>query len=209
MQKQYRMMASWQNLGERSCIYMCVCVWLCLYLVFKGHMTVTVGFTLHLMPSALSVEIDGTVSCRPKACTHAPFYGEVLLSWRDFMVKWYIKTNCVFHIMYHYSLPTYHQGISWDILYFFRALHNSSLTIAVHSLVSLLSVENIFIIPHRAKEKAEEKKRIFLSSDGDHATLLRVYRACKVGRVSCKVYISNLIEIKCNMLIYCIWRHWL
>eukprot|EP01147_Barroeca_monosierra_P003601 gene3601-6193_t len=51
-------------------------------------------------------------------------------------------------------------------------------------LVSLLSVENIFIIPHRAKEKAEEKKRIFLSSDGDHATLLRVYRACKKAKFS-------------------------
>ncbi|EGD83307.1 Dhx33 protein [Salpingoeca rosetta] len=52
------------------------------------------------------------------------------------------------------------------------------------SLVSLLAVENIFVTPHRAKAKAEAKKRLFLSSEGDHATLLKAFTACKKAKFS-------------------------
>ena len=44
----------------------------------------------------------------------------------------------------------------------------------------MLSVENIFFIPHNMREKANRARAKFASPDGDHTLLLNVWRAWKV-----------------------------
>ncbi len=44
-------------------------------------------------------------------------------------------------------------------------------------MIALLSVDTIFFTPHEQQEEAAEAKRKFLSSDGDHITMLNVLRA--------------------------------
>jgi len=45
------------------------------------------------------------------------------------------------------------------------------------ALIALLSVESIFYSPRQQREQAEEARRKFISSHGDHITLLNVLRA--------------------------------
>ncbi|CAA6661706.1 unnamed protein product [Spirodela intermedia] len=46
-------------------------------------------------------------------------------------------------------------------------------------VVAMLSVESIFYIPHEKLEKAKVAMRCFSSPEGDHTTLINVYRASK------------------------------
>jgi pre-mRNA-splicing factor ATP-dependent RNA helicase DHX15/PRP43 len=47
------------------------------------------------------------------------------------------------------------------------------------SIISLLSVPQIFIRPHSQRKRADEMKNLFAHPDGDHLTLLNVYHAFK------------------------------
>ncbi|KAJ3414817.1 putative ATP-dependent RNA helicase dhr2, partial [Chytridiales sp. JEL 0842] len=49
-------------------------------------------------------------------------------------------------------------------------------TAEVISIISLLSVENVFFSPHDKREQAAEAKKKFVNYDGDHITLLNVMR---------------------------------
>ena len=45
----------------------------------------------------------------------------------------------------------------------------------------MLSVENVFFIPSKMREKAEKVRQRFVSVDGDFGMLLNVYRQYKVA----------------------------
>ena len=61
--------------------------------------------------------------------------------------------------------------------------------VEIVSIVAMLSVESVFYTPHDDKDKANEVRRKFHSEDGDHLTLLKVYRAYKsIKGGSSKVY---------------------
>eukprot|EP00047_Mylnosiga_fluctuans_P021814 m.109410 g.109410 ORF g.109410 m.109410 type:complete len:676 (+) comp9039_c1_seq2:13-2040(+) len=45
------------------------------------------------------------------------------------------------------------------------------------SLIALLSVDSIFFIPTKLREKAEKSRRKFFVSDGDHGTLLNIFKS--------------------------------
>lgn len=47
------------------------------------------------------------------------------------------------------------------------------------SIISLLSVPQIFVRPHSQRKRADEMKNLFAHPDGDHLTLLNVYHAFK------------------------------
>ncbi|ORY05359.1 P-loop containing nucleoside triphosphate hydrolase protein [Basidiobolus meristosporus CBS 931.73] len=47
------------------------------------------------------------------------------------------------------------------------------------SIVSMLSVPNVFVRPNHSKKRADEAKAQFAHADGDHLTLLNVYHAYK------------------------------
>jgi pre-mRNA-splicing factor ATP-dependent RNA helicase DHX15/PRP43 len=47
------------------------------------------------------------------------------------------------------------------------------------SIISLLSVPQIFLRPHSQRKRADEMKNLFAHPDGDHLTLLNVYHAFK------------------------------
>ena len=54
----------------------------------------------------------------------------------------------------------------------------------VLSIVSLLSVPNIFFCPFNKRDQVAEEKKKFISWEGDHLTLLNVYRSYKSHKVS-------------------------
>lgn len=47
------------------------------------------------------------------------------------------------------------------------------------TIVSMLSIPNVFIRPSRDKKRADDAKSVFAHPDGDHITLLNVYQAFK------------------------------
>eukprot|EP00048_Salpingoeca_helianthica_P008882 m.127599 g.127599 ORF g.127599 m.127599 type:complete len:212 (+) comp14710_c0_seq3:598-1233(+) len=47
------------------------------------------------------------------------------------------------------------------------------------SIISLLSVESIFFVPSKMREKADKARRKYITADGDHGTLLNIYKAYK------------------------------
>lgn len=49
------------------------------------------------------------------------------------------------------------------------------------SIVSLLSVPNVFVRPASQRKRADEMKNLFAHPDGDHLTMLNVYHAFKSG----------------------------
>jgi len=49
------------------------------------------------------------------------------------------------------------------------------------SVVALLSVEGIFYVPNKARDKAHQAIGKFRASSGDHATYLNAFRQYKVG----------------------------
>ena len=60
----------------------------------------------------------------------------------------------------------------------------------------MLSVENVFFIPSKLKEKAERVRQRFVSVDGDFGMLLNVYRQYKVH--------SNIMIELLMLLMQCI-----
>ena len=52
----------------------------------------------------------------------------------------------------------------------------------VLSVVAMLSVDSVYFSSHNQRDKAVSVQRKFISSDGDHVTLLNVYRAYKSAR---------------------------
>ncbi len=52
----------------------------------------------------------------------------------------------------------------------------------VLSVVAMLSVDSVYFCPHDKREKAASVQQKFVSADGDHITLLNVYRAYKSAK---------------------------
>ena len=63
--------------------------------------------------------------------------------------------------------------------------------VEVLSVVSMLSVDSVLFTPHDKREKVLATRKKFVSSDGDHITLLNIYRAYK--------------SAKGNKVLSCVW----
>uniref|UniRef100_T1L399 RNA helicase n=1 Tax=Tetranychus urticae TaxID=32264 RepID=T1L399_TETUR len=64
------------------------------------------------------------------------------------------------------------------------------------SVISLLSVENVFHIPPHKKEEANEVHKKFRSTEGDHVMLLKLYRAYKAAKGNKEWCKENYIDFR-------------
>ena len=58
------------------------------------------------------------------------------------------------------------------------------------SVVAMLSVDSVYFSPHDKRDKAASVQRKFISADGDHVTLLNMYRAYKSAKGN-KVFLCS------------------
>lgn len=66
----------------------------------------------------------------------------------------------------------------------------------VLTIVSLLSVQNIFYRPKDKQELADQKKSKFHQPEGDHLTLLAVYNSWKNHKFSHPWCFENFVQIR-------------
>ena len=71
----------------------------------------------------------------------------------------------------------------------------------VISVVAMLSVDSVYYTPHEKRDKAALAQRKFVSADGDHVTLLNIYRAYKCAKGN-KVWFTLLIFFLTKILCY-------
>jgi len=82
----------------------------------------------------------------------------------------------------------------------------------VISIVSMLSVESIFLSPKEKKEQAEAARKRFISWEGDHITLLNVYKGyiiatnvtewCWDNFINLRA-MKKVLEIRKQIVYYC------
>jgi ATP-dependent RNA helicase DHX8/PRP22 len=63
----------------------------------------------------------------------------------------------------------------------------------VITIVSMLSVQNVFFRPKDKAAQADERKRRFVTSDGDHCTLLEVFRQWQKNGYSSRWCVENFL----------------
>ena len=66
----------------------------------------------------------------------------------------------------------------------------------VLTIVSVLSVQNVFYRPKEKQELADEKKSKFHQPEGDHCTLLAVYNSWKHNNFSPSWCFDNFIQMR-------------
>lgn len=69
--------------------------------------------------------------------------------------------------------------------------NNNGCTKEILTLISLLSVENIFIIPNNKRDEANLSKQKFKSFDGDHLTLINVFNSYQGKKWANDNFINN------------------
>ena len=64
------------------------------------------------------------------------------------------------------------------------------------TIVSMLSVQNVFYRPKEKQEVADQKKAKFNQAEGDHLTLLAVYNAWKTNKFSSNWCYENFVQMR-------------
>ena len=64
------------------------------------------------------------------------------------------------------------------------------------TIVSMLSVQNVFYRPKEKQELADQKKAKFNQAEGDHLTLLAVYNAWKTNKFSSNWCYENFVQMR-------------
>ena len=64
------------------------------------------------------------------------------------------------------------------------------------TIVSMLSVQNVFYRPKEKQEMADQKKAKFNQAEGDHLTLLAVYNAWKTNKFSSNWCYENFVQMR-------------
>ena len=78
-----------------------------------------------------------------------------------------------------------------DILNFIQMCSDEILTV-----VSMLSVQNVFYRPKDKQQLADQKKAKFNQAEGDHITLLAVYNSWKNNKFSSAWCYENFVQMR-------------